>query len=152
MNKERKTGYSPEEEAAIIDMIRVADQRHDSMQLSILITKHVLNRFGRLDFASLERMFRRNSLTVALLAIPSTIALASIPPGFKIVDPNDITKLRPFSISVATYGINEDLLLELQDAGMDYDPATNLSNLSQTGMPVIGRDSDLLMRRNARMN
>lgn len=151
MHKEREIGYSSAEEADIIGWIRKAELLNDFDSITGYIFCTIPELHGKLDFAALEDIFRRNSLRVALLAIPSTI-FQSFDPTFQARDPFDVNITYPYTALVIHEGMEFRILQEMGKLGLNYDRDANLKNLTQAGLPMFGEDSDMFRRINAPEN
>lgn len=146
--------YSPEIQTAIADYLRIVDRSHNVNNFGpILFTGEFQKRFGNLNFAGLEQIFRKNNFNTYCLAVPIDDAARSNGVEEEIVAVSSEDSLRISNASRNHEKIEEifgtmtqlpfafflypglDVVrLAAEEWRIPYDPLINLANLSNTGV------------------
>ena len=128
---------SPRKAAAIADYFQKADKlmQYDQDVMNSHLS-YFIEQFGRLNFATLEEIFRANKFKTHFLALPTTmIELRN--PQVRIVDPTDLLLHKKWTPKpfVAIAFPNLDFLVNTYKGfGLRYDQASNLRNLKEAGV------------------
>src|SRR6185369_8787578 len=139
MNLESEFGIDPKKAAAIADHFREADQQQigDNEGAFKGILRTYRKKFGDVNIAALEQIFRDNNFNTHFLAVPSDLVKALLPIQ-RVVDVNDMLERRPAPRSkpfaFVVYPSLALLKLSAAHGGINYDPEVNMEQLRNAGM------------------
>jgi hypothetical protein len=136
MNLESEFGIDPRKAAAIADHFREGDFRRKSdLEGLTPFMQRYIDKFGPLNFAVLEKIFRDNDFTTYHLAIPARLVEPSNP-HIIVADYNDMFlegKITPRPFVAITYSGLEDVRQAARSHGFAYNPERNLKQLVHAG-------------------
>jgi hypothetical protein len=140
MSSRKEFGIDPEKTMAIVDHFRAADLLYptDPHALDNFYTAYI-RKFGHINFAMLERIFRENNFNTHFLAVPTHIIVERSSHGMIIADANDIVlkqKITPRPFAALTFSSREGLDQFAKNYGVIYNPQLNLQRLHISGCYV----------------
>lgn len=149
MNLESDFGIDAKQSAAIADYFRVADTGYalDSKAFDLSIMGGYQERFGDLNFAVLETIFREMDFFTYHLAIPTEVVASKKP---ELIAVNVNQQLRgayvemPFA--AMRFPTKDGMLRAASSMGIIYDKKQNLKNLGLAGV-LVERPATIVYKR-----